>query len=300
MERDAVRRACNFISDHSGEKFFLWLHLFAPHSTWYPPREYRERAMEEFNVNIPRHVISQQEHYRSGVQPINPSDLRSLLALYVGEVAFADDNVGKIIDQLESDGILDDSLVIISSDHGEEFYEHDRIEHGHSLYPELLHVPLIMRHPSSIQSGIRIPDRVSLNSLTPTIIDLAGVPPELDGEPAAFFADGFSALLENDEIDLPPVFFEDPLYFDQSIIGVISDDFLYIGGQNAVLHPRLYNLASDPDTWYDILRDYPETGDAMSGLLTDYLDRCEVIAERIGTGDSEGIREQLRSLGYLN
>jgi arylsulfatase A-like enzyme len=300
MERDAVRRARDFISRHSGEKFFLWLHLFAPHTSWNPPKEYQTRAIEEFGVEIPREVISRQMQYRTGSKTINPSDLQSILALYAGEVAFADDSVGQVIDQLDSSGVLDDSLIIVSADHGEEFYEHDGAEHGHTLYPELVHIPLIIRHPGSIEYGIRIPDRVSLDSLAPTIIDLAGLSPELNDEPAAFFTDGFAALLDNREIDLPPVFFEDPLYFDHALSGVISNDFLYIDGEEAVLHPRLYYLPDDPDTWYDILRDYPRIGDAMSHLLDEYKQRCTEIAEVIGTGDSESIREQLRSLGYLN
>ncbi len=300
MERDAVCRASRFIRSHAGERFFLWLHLFAPHSSWIPPMEYRKRAADELGIEVSRRDIMRQPLLKDGTTPVTPDVLDGVYALYAGEVAFTDDNVGKIIEELEAQGIMDECLFVITSDHGEEFFEHDRIEHGYSLYPELLHVPLIMKLPGKIDGSTRIPEMVSLVDLAPTILDLVSVQPELDGRPAEFTGRSLVPLLRDETLDAMPVFVEDPLLFDRGIQGVFLDDFYYIGGSGAVMHPRLYDLRTDPGAWYDILRDYPDEAERMSIFLDEYTDMCESIAERVGAFKNGGNIEGLRSLGYLN
>ncbi|MFH1675625.1 MAG: sulfatase-like hydrolase/transferase, partial [bacterium] len=142
MENYATGRAVKFIQDHKGERFFLWLHLLAPHGTYYPPKEYRDRIEKELDITVPKKEIYTQAQLKFGTVPITPSVLNGILALYAGEVAFTDDNVGKVISALEDSNIFDKCLFVFSADHGEEFFEHDRQAHAHSLYPELLHVPL--------------------------------------------------------------------------------------------------------------------------------------------------------------
>jgi len=300
METDAVELASEYIRTHSGEKFFLWLHLLAPHQVFYPPEEYRDRVEEELGVVVPRVDIMRQFDMKCGWPSATLDRVDGLLGMYAGEVAFSDDNVGVVIETLKELEIYDDCLVVISSDHGEEFYEHDKFTHGRDLYPEVLHVPLIMRYPGRIESGFEISTPVSLVDLAPTILDLAGIDASLNGEPAVHTGRSLVPLLNGDPFEEMPIFFERPLHFDQELKGVYYEGLYYIGGSDAVLHPRLYDLSDDPGAYFDISRDRPDDMDRMRQLLEEHDVLCGIIAEEIGANMSEADMERLRSLGYIN
>ena len=84
---------------------------------------------------------------------------------------------------LKQRGLADDTMVVVTADHGEEFWDHGSVGHGHSVYDELLHVPLIVRVPGLTESGARVPDAVGLVDVMPTVLDALGekIPPELVG-----------------------------------------------------------------------------------------------------------------------
>jgi arylsulfatase A-like enzyme len=97
---------------------------------------------------------------------------------YDRAVAFLDHSVGRLVRTLEQEGTLDRTVLVILSDHGEQFGEHELMNHGNSLYLSLMHVPLMIRYPSRMPAGARIADVVSLRDIPATIMDLAGVPNE--------------------------------------------------------------------------------------------------------------------------
>ena len=95
---------------------------------------------------------------------------------YDRAVAFLDHHVGDLVRQLEASGQLDRTVLVILSDHGEQFGEHDLVNHGNSMYLPLLHVPLLIRYPVRVPAGARVGDVVTLRDVPATILDLAGVP----------------------------------------------------------------------------------------------------------------------------
>jgi arylsulfatase A-like enzyme len=97
---------------------------------------------------------------------------------YDRSVAYLDHHIGALVRTLEANGTLDRTVLVILSDHGEQFGEHELINHGNSMYLPLLHVPLMIRYPARMPSGARIADVVSLRDIPATILDLAGVPNE--------------------------------------------------------------------------------------------------------------------------
>jgi arylsulfatase A-like enzyme len=299
MDRDAVRRANDFIKSHGDSRFFLWLHLYAPHITYNPPREYRERVKNELGITVPLADMVHQEDMKEGWPAVTHERLDGLLGMYAGEVAFSDDLVGSVVQQLRDEGIFNQSLVVVSSDHGEEFFEQDRFVHGHSLYLEQMHVPLIMRWPGRIPEGGRIGRRVSLVDLPPTILDLVHVEHSLLGSPAEFTGDSLISVFGESPEEPRPIFFEDPLLFDRSIKGIIENDLFYIGGTDSVLYPRLYDLSDDPETHYNILRDRPGDVAHLSSLLEEHISQCESVALRIHAGGGIEATELFRSLGYI-
>jgi arylsulfatase A-like enzyme len=183
---------------------FLWVHLMDPHSPYLPPPEWRERFsdpatrdLDDLAVNeVLYHVIFEQQHdtAKAAAYPdpetidVPPERLlQHLRGLYRAETAYVDDAVGRIRRHLEEAGIWDDALVMVTSDHGEEFWEHGHVAHTRrSAMPEvLLRVPLVVRPPvSSPVAPRRVDDLVRLVDVAPTVLDLAAVgtsPGEMDG-----------------------------------------------------------------------------------------------------------------------
>src|SRR5258708_34445438 len=147
---DTVAVSERWINAHSGRPFFFFLHIFEPHSPYEPIEPFRSR-------------------YRSA---------------YDGEIATADQIVGKFIDNLKQRGLYDKAIVILMSDHGEGLYQHGEPEHGIFVYREVLHVPLLIKLPGRARAGESDSATVSLIDLFPTIAELtdAPAPPNLRGK----------------------------------------------------------------------------------------------------------------------
>ena len=129
-----------------GRPFFAFLNIYDAHADYQPPRSMLSRFSE------------------------NPTAQDR----YDGCIAFIDQEVTALLDTLEKRGILDRTIVVITSDHGEQFGEHGLTQHANSLYLPVLHVPLIVRYPAKVPGGVRIAPALSLQDLPATILDLAG------------------------------------------------------------------------------------------------------------------------------
>jgi arylsulfatase A-like enzyme len=113
----------------------------------------------------------------------SPRDVAHLLALYDGEVRYTDETIGEMLAMLERARVLDDTLVVVTSDHGEEFKEHGGHGHHRTVYRESVHIPLIFWSARGLPHGLRVPTFVSLADVAPTILELVGLPPlsSIDG-----------------------------------------------------------------------------------------------------------------------
>ncbi len=176
--------ALEWLDEVGSESFLLMVHYFDPHLVYEPPQPYRRRfaAPEDQETDDPvfgdgREMIA----YHTGRLEIAGKVVRRLERLYNGEVAYTDAEVGRLLDGLEERGLAATSVVVLLSDHGEEFGDHGRFEHAHSLYDELLHVPLIVRAPG-IGAG-RVRSTVGMMDVAPTLCELSGldVPPGFAG-----------------------------------------------------------------------------------------------------------------------
>jgi len=174
-----------WIEAHRDERSFVYVHCVDPHVPYHPPRWDLERydaAPYEGPVDPPQtgHLL---DAIREGAVTLGPRDRRRLTALYDGEVTYFDRFFGQFIDALRELGWLDEALTVFVADHGEELFDHGDVGHGHSLYEELLHVPLMVRPPGPARARPRLPQLVSLMDLTPTLCEATGLatPPGLDG-----------------------------------------------------------------------------------------------------------------------
>jgi arylsulfatase A-like enzyme len=145
---DVVREVGRWQRSLDGRPFFAFLNLFDAHDPYDPPVPWGEKFAEA----------------------------RPVIRRYEGGVAYMDHVLDSLFSDLRRRGLLDRTVVVVTSDHGEQFGEHGLRNHGNSLYLPLLHVPLVVRYPARLQPG-RVPDAVSLRDLAATLLDLAGVTP---------------------------------------------------------------------------------------------------------------------------
>jgi arylsulfatase A-like enzyme len=151
---------------------FLFVHLWDVHYDYIPPPGYAER----FDPDYTGHLDARNLPNNPAIGPrMDPRDLEHLIALYDGEIAFTDENLGRILAELDRRGRLHDALVVVTADHGEEFFEHGGKGHQRSLFDEVVRVPLIFRWTGHLPSGSRVADQVQLIDLMPTLLALAGI-----------------------------------------------------------------------------------------------------------------------------
>jgi uncharacterized sulfatase len=158
--------ALEWIADVSGP-YFLYVHYTDPHDPYLPPQEWKERFVEGPDV-LPDQLLQQQAFAKTR---LTREQFAAVGSMYDASIAFADHEIGRLLDALP-----DDVLVVVVGDHGEEFFEHGAFLHGHTVFEELVRVPLIFRG-SGVCAGRSLGAMVSHVDIAPTILDLAGAPP---------------------------------------------------------------------------------------------------------------------------
>jgi len=149
------------------EPMFLFLHGFDAHKAYLPPPPYNTRFSGDYRGHYPV-----ARFCKPGVGRPDPVDVAYVMSQYDGEIAAVDDVIADFLDELERRGILQESLVVILTDHGDEFYEHGRCDHIHSLYDELIRAAWIMVGPSI--PAVKVRDHVGTIDILPTVLDVFG------------------------------------------------------------------------------------------------------------------------------
>jgi arylsulfatase A-like enzyme len=232
----------------SGRPFFAFLNYFDAHEPYRAPAAF----MEKFGLSRPEGNI-----WSRSLLDWSPDQVRELNTAYDGTLAYLDDQVGRLLDELERLGDLDRTIVVITSDHGEQFGEHDLLEHANSLYLPLLHVPLAMIYPSKLPAGVRVVTDVSLRDLPATILDVAGLGPQsrLPGRSLAALWRGETAA------SLSPVLSEahriTTRYPESYPARKGRMRSIVVDGMHYILNlgdgrEELYHLARDPDELQDL------------------------------------------------
>ncbi|MBI3783927.1 MAG: sulfatase [Deltaproteobacteria bacterium] len=165
-----VEAAISWLNENRHKPFFLLVFSIDPHAPYTPPAPYDKRYDPDYSGSIDGSLKSMLGLGVFGMIPPE-REIRHLRGLYDGEVAFNDMQFGRLLDTLERLELADESVVIATSDHGEEFYEHGARDHGHSLYEELIRVPLIVRWPHRVEIQT-YSQPVQLADLFPTLLRL--------------------------------------------------------------------------------------------------------------------------------
>lgn len=175
--RDGNQIAMRWVGEAVEAKrpFFLFMNYMEVHAKygstpyaarWIPDAKTFKRALK-----IPQDTIA----YAAGVKSATPEEFALLRALYDGDVLYLDERVGQIIDFLRAKGVLDNTLLIVTSDHGEELGEHGLVGHSRSIYNTVFQIPLIVRYPKAFAPGSRHKNVVEIIDFFPTILDVTGI-----------------------------------------------------------------------------------------------------------------------------
>ncbi len=233
---------------------------------------------------------------------ISPAQTEQLMYLYAGEVRFVDSYIGRVLDTLEEEGVLDNTAVIFTADHGEEFNEHGHFLHGEvNLHHELTHVPLIVYWPDLFEGGGRVRRPVSLCDLYPTILDALG--------------------MDYDEVNLtalsllaPPV--PDRPVFAQRCSEIVSNlchsDLVVKSLPDGVVATLFRNLDTGEAELYldyytnpqNVILEHPDLVGELEAILDEWHIRNLRLADYYGTLSlsdisDPAILENLRGIGYL-
>ena len=298
-----------------GKPFFLFANLNGVHLPYRPAPEYVEKFVANRGHDMQRvvelsHITSGWSHL-VGETPLSEEDYRILNDLYDGEVAWADDLVGRIAAALDAAGIADNTIFVIMSDHGEHLGEHDKIDHMSTMYDPALHIPLVIRYPRAFKPGTRNDTMVSIVDVAPTLIHLCGAAdraPQLHvgitslanpaRAPETFILAGNERPLTGIQLLKSRYPGYDYNAIDYRLRCIRSRDSKLIWNENRPA--ELYNLAQDPGETNNLAESHADTQRDLMGLLTRSFDKMGKSKEyfMFESTDREAL-ERLRSLGYI-
>ena len=245
---ETVPKALKWIKEHQSEKFFVFLHGYDIHGQFFPPDGYDRRFVDfDYQGKLTGSAEEQkqlrEDALAQGKLFLTKEDVRFLTALYDEKIQRADERFAQFIKEYQDLGLMGKTIFILTSDHGEELYEHGRIDHGHSLYEELVHVPLIILTPEG--KGRKIDTQVKSLDLAPTILDLLKIKPDVSfGQQMT--GTSLVPLIEGRE-EPRDVFLETDYRYTTSLRGVRT-----VQGWKLIVNPKtglgeLYNLRTDPE-----------------------------------------------------
>lgn len=277
----------------AGAPFFLYLHAIDPHGPYAPAPEFEEM----FDAgDAPAHYRTVRYLLELNGGEVEPDEgtAEALSRLYDAEVAQNDRAFGELLDELEARGLSEGTAVIYVSDHGEEFEEHGRWEHGVSLYEEVLRIPLVMRLPGVPARRIETPAQHV--DLLPTLLGHLGI-----DSPAT---DGRDLLAERRRGDDPPGVYTHLDVDGHRASSVIRGRYKLVLPQSPSqgTAPMLFDLEADPGELDDLAAEQPRIVERMLALLAD-RDLAGEVEPAVEIDDAridEDLRRRLRALGYVD
>ena len=266
-----------WIADHRDEDFFLLLHYWDAHIPYVPPSPFKERftaASAEYTDPLveqqlrsrPSYPLFWQNHYQHlGSIP----SLEYVSDLYDAEVAYLDFEIGRLFDHLAAQGILDDTMVVLFGDHGENLTEHDAWFDHAGLYDTVTHVPLIIWAPGRVPA-VTVDAMVGLLDVMPTMLELTGLPEAtgLDGRSLMPLVRGERTTHRASMVLSECTW--------QAKRAVRTDRWKFIRSYDPGIYPRggieLYDLYADPTEQFDLSEERPELVKQLSAELDHWLE----------------------------
>lgn len=270
--------AINLLRYHLKEPFFLWVHYMDLHCPYLPPGWIlKDKISEEEKERLNSKII--KYNY---LDNLNIEDLIKIKKLYEGSVLYVDYRIKELLAFVRKGKYADNTVIIITADHGEEFLDHGGLQHCVQLYEEVVRVPFVI-YGGSKRGEIK--GQRGLINLAPTILDILGLPKEISFKGRSFFEG------EDEEIIMMK---------DNGLLGIRTNEWKYI-------YPdELYNLKEDPYEKNNLIGRYPEIEKHFKKRIEKYKNisftffkSWHSLSQEKATQEEEIIKERLKTLGYL-
>ncbi len=319
-----VPHAVKWLESNERHPFFLYMHSLDPHEWYNPAPEFKEKfadpAFEEQYrkdwdklMKLHEQIVNtctQETFDQAGVE-VGPF-IDYGMKLYDADILANDDAIEKLFEHLGEEGHGERMIVVVTADHGVEFFEHGATSLGHSLYNEMIHVPLIFWAPDLLPAGLRFSEPVRSVDIFPTLLDLLGleIPPGLMGQSLLpWIRDGKATearevYSENIEELLSIMNEQTRKYTNGMSVSLIRMPWkliLNLKPRLSLPQPRheLYHIESDPKETTNVADQHPEiVKELEQAILARFKDRAQEPAARPEQVDPE-ILEALRALGYI-
>ena len=304
-----VPKVKQWLNENGSKPFFLFIHCYDIHSPYNPPPPYNA-LFHDFiyrgNLVPSTPTLLSTTNKKKNELNITDQDIRHFIALYDGGIRYTDQWIGNLLSYLRSSGLYENSLIIITSDHGEEFMEHGAFSHWQLYYRPNLHVPLIMRIPGYPKEEIRINQLVQSIDLLPTILDIAELPAyneaqgvsllPLASQQKNFFTTLLGKVL-NRQVKTETVSFAEN-HSRTPDWSVMSDGYQMIS-INKFFEVQLFNLTTDPLAQNDIATGNGTLIEKLLLLYSELYSTKPPDTSPVLELD-ERSRRQLEALGYLD
>ncbi len=302
----AINHAKRWITKNRERPFFVFFHLMNPHVPYSSGPYIRHSSLDKMRAIVIEDYMRSKafNFYDSWKLPPPPRERpeqkeNRLLKSYDGEIRRTNDSLEEFFAALQYEGLLDNTLIIITSDHGEEFKEHGGLEHGRTLYQEVIHVPLIIAGPMINNTGRSISCPVTTLDIMPTILELTGgsLPTRARGE-------SLWPLLEQEQC-APRNIFSELNHGNQgkTIEAIVRDNYKLIKqwDNNGEQQTLLFDLSKDPTEKNNLAADRPQLVEKMALPLQDMLKKQNLYIQAATESRlSRENKEVLKALGYLD
>lgn len=285
-----------------GTPFFAYLHYLDLHDPYVPEEPYATMFGEPSDLHrrVDFTVTSWgtfHREVRSGQRSIGARDLERLQASYDGLVRTIDDAIGALFERLKRTGDYDDSLIIVTSDHGDGFLEHGFLAHSAAPYEELIHVPLLVKLPRSRFAGSVVDEQVRLIDVLPSVLDVLGIP-----SPGGLEGRSLLPLVDperrSERAPQPPLAVSEIAEdLCEPCVSIRGGDlkYLYFPARD---RGELYDLRRDPAERHDLTAERPAEAHALRNQARAIVAAGELVETQAVPVDPQTL-EELRALGYV-
>lgn len=277
------------------EPFFLFLLYFDPHADYVPPSPYNRMFDPAYTGTVDgKDFTRKKKIYRE-------RDREHISALYDGEIRYTDEHISRFLQKMTDAGLTEDTLIVVTSDHGEEFWEHGSTLHGHSLYEELVRVPFIMFWPGGLPARPVLHQQVSHIDIMPTVLDAVNLP-----IPEQCLGNSLLPLLKNDSIrEFRSETFLETEAGKVDLKAVRTADRKLIWDLKHK-NRQIFDLQKDPGELYGRTPDSIAGGQRLAAHLARWYQATQNAEERLPEHESEPLqvdgvlKRALKALGYLH
>jgi arylsulfatase A-like enzyme len=292
--KEITEHFTKWLNNNRSGRFFVYLHFREPHDPYNPPEEWvRKFTDPDYSGSIGK-TFENRIRINTNDAALTAADRKQIADLYDANLAYGDSQVGEVLQALKRAGLYDNTIVIVTADHGEAFWQHGYQGHNTQVYEESIHIPLVIKMRNGLHAGQKVAQRVRTIDLYPTLMQLLNLPSRhsrLDGE--SYLPYIISPDDQKREVIAQTTRERQYAYRENQFKFI--DDLVYDVWE-------LYDLQKDPEEKHNLMSEQNIRAKYYRSKLLSYIATNRALAA--GNAEraviDEAARENLRALGYID